>query len=140
MRERLEKESRRNTLKRGRGGTLDIEFLIAHLQLKHAAAIPALKQPDLWEALNVLREHRIVDDHDFDTISGAYAFLRQVVNRVQILDGNSSHELPEGPAREVFAKRMGYRSSGGFNALDQLNEELTWHQNSARAMYDNYVV
>lgn len=139
MRARLEQESPRNVLKRGRGGTLDIEFLLAHLQLRHAKDIPALRQPDLWEVLEVAREHELVDARAYDMIAGSYAFLRQVVNRLQILDGVSRHELPEGAALEVFAMRMGYRPGGGMSATDQLMEELDWHRNNARAAFDQFV-
>jgi glutamate-ammonia-ligase adenylyltransferase len=139
MRERLERESSSSPLKRGAGGTLDIEFLLAHLQLKHADRVPALKQADLWEVLHVARDQGIVDARSFDTISGAYAYLRAVVNRLQILDGQSRHELPKDPELEVFARRMGYRSSGGLTAADQLTEELDWHRTQARAMFAKYV-
>ena len=139
MRARLEQESPRNALKRGEGGTLDIEFLLAHLQLKHAKDIPALREPDLWEVLEVAREHGLVDDRAYDMIAGSYAFLRQVVNRLQILDGVSRHELPEGDALEVFAMRMGYRPGAAMNATDQLMEELNWHRSNARAVFERYV-
>jgi glutamate-ammonia-ligase adenylyltransferase len=140
MRERLERESQTSPLKRGAGGTLDIEFLLAHLQLKHADKVPALKQADLWEVLHVARDAGIVDARSFDTISGAYAYLRAVVNRLQILDGQSRHELPKGPEIEVFARRMGYRSSGGLSAADQLTEELNWHRRAAREMFTRFVM
>ena len=139
MRERLEGESPRNALKRGAGGTLDAEFLLAHLQLKHAREIPALKQPDLWEVLGVARNNGLIDERSYDAIAGSYAYLRQVVNRVQILDGVSRHELPEGDALEVFARRMGYSSGGGMTAADQLSEELEWHRHTARQMFDKFV-
>jgi glutamate-ammonia-ligase adenylyltransferase len=139
MRERLERESPRNALKRGPGGTLDVEFLLAHLQLKHAAQVPALKQPDLWEVLAVTREQGLIDPPSYDAIAGSYAFLRQVVNRLQILDGVSRHELPQGDALEVFARRMGYRGGGGLSAAEQLSEELQWHRHNARQMLEKYV-
>jgi glutamate-ammonia-ligase adenylyltransferase len=140
MRERLERETPRNALKRGVGGTLDIEFLLAHLQLKHADKVPALKQADLWEVLHVARDSGLIDAHSFDTISGAYAYLRAVVNRLQVLDGQSRHELPQGPELEVFARRMGYRASGGLTAADQLTEELNWHRQRAREMFTRTLV
>ncbi|MCA8915078.1 MAG: bifunctional [glutamate--ammonia ligase]-adenylyl-L-tyrosine phosphorylase/[glutamate--ammonia-ligase] adenylyltransferase [Planctomycetes bacterium] len=140
MRERLERESPRNALKRGPGGTLDIEFLLAHLQLKHAAQVPALKQPDLWEVLAIARDHALIDARSYDAIAGSYAYLRQVVNRLQILDGVSRHELPDGDELEAFARRMGYSSGGGLGATGQLSEELEWHRHSARKMFDKYVV
>jgi glutamate-ammonia-ligase adenylyltransferase len=131
MRERLEAESTTSGLKHGRGGTLDIEFLLAHLQMKHD-----VRQPGVWEALDELHAKGVVDAPDRDAIAGAYAFLRQTVNRMQILDGMSRHELPEGTALEVFARRMGYQ---GDLPAAQLTEELDWHRNNARRLYEKYV-
>lgn len=136
MRERLQGESPRNALKRGPGGTLDVEFLLAHLQLKHGREIPGLKQPDLWEVLEVARENGLIDPQSYDAIGGAYAFVRQVVNRLQILDGVSRHELPEGQELEVFAMRMGYKSGHGMTAAQQLTEELDWHRGNARRAFE----
>ncbi|MBX3460670.1 MAG: hypothetical protein KF696_12025 [Planctomycetes bacterium] len=129
MRARLEAEPG-NRLKRGPGGTLDIEFLLAHLQIKHR-----VPEPGLWEAIDSLAERGVLSAADADAIGGAYAFLRGVVNRLQLLDGTSRHELPPGPELEVFARRMGYTG----NALQQLTEELQWHTAAARRLYDKYV-
>lgn len=134
MRTRLEKESARHGLKRARGGTLDVEFMLAHLQMQHD-----VREPGLWEALDELRARGVIDATDHDAVSGAYAFLRQVVNRLQVLDGVSRHELPEGEALETFARRMGYHVSGGLSAAQHLEEELNWHRASARRAYEKYV-
>lgn len=134
MRARLEGESARNGLKRGAGGTLDVEFLLAHLQMRHN-----VREPGLWEALDELRARGLIEAADHDAIAGAYAYLRQVVNRLQVLDGVSRHELPEGEALEVFARRMGYRASGGFGAAQQLEDELRWHRESARRAFEKHV-
>ncbi len=131
MRERLEAESSSSGLKRGRGGTLDTEFLLAHLQMKHD-----VRQPGLWEALDELHAKGVVDAPDRDAIAGAYAFLRQTVNRLQILDGVSRHELPKGASLDVFARRMGYQAD---QPAEQLMEELDWHRNNARRLYEKYV-
>lgn len=135
MRQRLEREAASSILKRGRGGTLDIEFMVAHLQMSHGASNPALREPNLWLALHAAREHGLIDDRAYDEASGAYAFLRQVVNRLQIVDGVSTHDLPQGAAMEVFARRMGYQGE----AAAQLTEELDWHRENARRLFERFV-
>jgi glutamate-ammonia-ligase adenylyltransferase len=133
MRARLE-AAPGDDLKRGRGGTLDIEFLVAHLQMRHRVS-----QPRLWEALDELHAMGAVDGADHAAITGTYAYLRHVVNRMQILDGVSRHELPQAEAFEIFARRMGYKAGGGLEAAQQLKEELDWHRAVARRMYEKHV-
>lgn len=134
MRARLEGEAPSGGMKRGRGGTLDIEFLLAHLQMLHG-----LREPGLWEAIEQLAERGALDAADEDAIAGTYAFQRQVVNRLQILDGVSRHELPQDDALEVFARRMGYQAGAASGAARQLTEELAWHRDNARRMFEKYV-
>jgi glutamate-ammonia-ligase adenylyltransferase len=132
MRQRLERESASSVLKRGRGGTLDIEFMLAHVQMAQGARHDALREPNLWLALHAARQSGLLDEREYDQALGAYAFLRQVVNRLQIYDGVSTHDLPQGEALEVFARRMGYAG----DAAAQLTEELDWHRSNARALYE----
>ncbi len=134
MRARLESQAPTGGLKRGRGGTLDIEFLLAHLQIVHG-----LREPGLWEALEQLAARGVMDVADEDAIAGTYAFQRQVVNRLQILDGVSRHDLPQGDALEVFARRMGYQAGMASGAARQLSEEMEWHRANARRMFEKYV-
>lgn len=140
MRARLQASGKPNDLKRGAGGTLDVEFLLAHLQLAHGASLPALQQPDVFEALEACRTHGLLDPRSHDAISEAYAFLRQCINRMQLCDGQPHDELPEGAALEVFAQRMGYRAGGGQSAAEQLNAELDWHRSAARKAFERFVV
>jgi [glutamine synthetase] adenylyltransferase / [glutamine synthetase]-adenylyl-L-tyrosine phosphorylase len=133
MRDRLASESARNALKRGEGGTLDIEFLLAHLQMRHG-----LRQPVMWEALDELQQAGHISAAEHDAIAGSYAYLRQVVNRLQLLDGVSRHELPQGEELEAFARRMGY-APGMHSPASQLMEELDWHRRCARELYNRFV-
>jgi [glutamine synthetase] adenylyltransferase / [glutamine synthetase]-adenylyl-L-tyrosine phosphorylase len=140
MRARIERESPGNALKRGAGGTLDIEFMLAHLQMVHGANEPRMRSPQLFETMQAARDLGLLSLRDHDAAAGAYAFLRQVVNRLQILDGVSRHELPADEAGlEVFARRLGYKEGGGLSAAGQLTEELNWHRQSARKVYERVV-
>lgn len=138
MRTRIEQAAPKDDLKRGRGGTLDIEFMLAHLQLAHGAKTPALQQPDVFEALAVCREQGLVDARSHDAVVEAYVFLRQCLNRMQLFDGKPHDELPPVDAREGFAVRMGY-TAGAQSAAEQFAEELTWHRSEAREAFERFV-
>ena len=51
MRERLEASRPASNLKRGPGGLADVEFLVQLLQIKYGRDLPALRQPNTWQAL-----------------------------------------------------------------------------------------
>jgi glutamate-ammonia-ligase adenylyltransferase len=140
MRERLLAGAPRNDLKRAAGGTLDVEFLLAHLQLARGADIAALRRPDVLEALRACRDHDLLDARSHDALVEAYLFLRQCINRMQLCDGTPHDTLPDGPALEVFAQRMGYRAGGGQSAAGQLTAELDWHRAAARRAFERFVV
>lgn len=140
MRSRLQASGPTNDLKRGVGGTLDVEFLLAHLQMTHGADIPQLRQPDVFEALAVCRERGLIDARSHDAISEAYVFVRQCLNRMQLCDGKPHDELPQGADLEVFAQRMGYKPGGGQSAAEQLGAELDWHRSAARKAFERFVV
>lgn len=137
MRLKIERGGKQNLLKRGPGGTLDVEFLIAHLQQKHAEEVPELREPDLIRCLQVLLEKQLISAEDFDTLSGGYAYLRQVVNRLQVLDGVSQHEIIDDERAEIFSRRLGYKGEAtGQEFLDELN----WHRAEIRKVFDRLLV
>ncbi|MCF6228340.1 MAG: hypothetical protein L3J82_06715 [Planctomycetes bacterium] len=137
MRLKIEREGKTNLLKRGSGGTLDVEFLIAHLQQKHAAAVPELCEPDLIRCLQILLDRNLIAAEDFDILSGGYAYLRQVVNRLQVLDGVSRHEIIGEEQADVFARRLGYK---GTDASRGFLDELNWHRTKIREVFDRLLI
>lgn len=139
MRERIEKQASAGDLKKGRGGLLDIEFLVGFLQLEHGPRIPALRTADFFEAFHLLPAEGLLDQRTHDALADAYAFLRQASNRLQLLDGRSVDALPEGDELETFARRMGFSAGGGLTAAEQLLEELEWHRHHARRAFTRYV-
>jgi [glutamine synthetase] adenylyltransferase / [glutamine synthetase]-adenylyl-L-tyrosine phosphorylase len=94
-------------IKTGPGGIRDIEFLVQALQLAHLAA-----HPDLWEgqtlrALQLLREHEILDETVAETLRRDYVFLRRVEHCLQILEDRQTHSVPDSDAeRTVLARRL----------------------------------
>ncbi|RIK62264.1 MAG: hypothetical protein DCC64_10980 [Planctomycetota bacterium] len=139
MRERVMAHAPRGDLKRAAGGLHDVEFVIEFLQLAHGARRPVLRQPGMFEAIEACRAERLISVADHDSLLGAYAFLRQIMNRMQLLDGEPHDALPEGEEAELFARRAGFAPGGGLSALEQLRQELEYHKSNARAAFNKYV-
>ena len=97
MRLRIEESASARNLKRGPGGTVDIEFVTQMLQLSHARENPDILVPGTWTALSKLHERGHLGNDDFKFLSDAYRFLRGVEARLRLMNTTARHDLPESP-------------------------------------------
>ncbi len=133
----------RREIKRGRGGIRDIEFAIQLLQLVHGGQDPTLRSPATLDALGALAEGGYVDPPDALALAEAYRFLREVEHRLQLVDLQQVHELPEGPeAMGHLAEGLGYRPEGPgtapekTSATQRFEGDLAKHRAAARAIHE----
>jgi glutamate-ammonia-ligase adenylyltransferase len=84
-------------LKRARGGTLDIEFLVQRLQLQHAGESPAVLVPATQQALAALAAAGHLDRDDAEFFAESYRFLRRVESGLRLLNTSARHDLPHDP-------------------------------------------
>ena len=82
--------SHRVALKYGRGGIVDIEFVVQYLVLKHAAHYPDVGR---WsDVVRILEACRILSSSDANSLKEAYLGLRSSVHRAAVSnasDGDS---------------------------------------------------
>jgi glutamate-ammonia-ligase adenylyltransferase len=95
MRLRLQESASPRNLKRGPGGTVDIEFIVQMLQLKHASQTPEALVPGTLNAIAALRAARHLRDDDADYLQQSYRFLRSVEARLRLMNTTARHDLPE---------------------------------------------
>lgn len=109
MRQRLEETASTRNLKRGRGGTVDIEFAVQLLQMRHAARSPHVLTPGTLDAIAALRRGGLVSEDDADFWSKSYRFLRSVESGIRLMNTSARHDLPEDPAElKKLAFLLGY--------------------------------
>ena len=94
MRARLEDTATPRNLKRGRGGTVDTEFLVQMLQLKYGGSNPAVRVPGTLQALASLQEAGYLSEDDAQFLGDSYRFQRTVEARIRLMNTTSRHELP----------------------------------------------
>jgi glutamate-ammonia-ligase adenylyltransferase len=130
-------------IKNGWGGIRDIEFGVQGLQLLYGGRLPRLRTPNTLEALQRLRQARLISAEQAQRLRDAYCFLRTVEHRLQIIYGHQTHTLPPpgSDARARFARYMGFSAS---NHPDKPEEEISEaferalqaHREVARAFWE----
>jgi glutamate-ammonia-ligase adenylyltransferase len=105
----LEETASQRNLKRGPGGTVDTEFLVQMLQLRHGGADPSVRVPGTLDALTALEQAGYLSADDAGYFRDSYRFQRNIEARIRLMDATGRHELPEND-RELakLAYLLGY--------------------------------
>jgi glutamate-ammonia-ligase adenylyltransferase len=110
-------------VKRGHGGIRDVEFAVQLLQIVHGRRDERLRDPSTLGALRALAAEGYVAEPDAAALADAYAFLRTLEHRLQIVRDLQTHELPSDPAgRARIARALGL---DGADALQREYERRT---------------
>jgi len=124
-------------VKVGEGGIRDLEFFIQMLQLVNAPAHPELQNTGTLNVLAGLKKKGLIGAQEFEEISHSYLFLRRLENRLQMVDEQQTHELPDAPQRRlVIARSMGIPGESDNEVLDNFETELFANRSIARSYFD----
>jgi glutamate-ammonia-ligase adenylyltransferase len=103
-REKIGSHRRKNLLKQvaqtgtdvkvDRGGIRDIEFLVQCLQRVYGGGEPWLRSRGTLFALQKLHDKEHISGKDFQNLTNAYEFLRNLEHRLQLQHGQQTHRLP----------------------------------------------
>lgn len=141
LRMRMENEIARESagnynIKTGRGGMVDVEFIVQYLLLKHGHSIPEIRSKSTLTTLKSIRSVGIMNETDCEALISGYKFLRRLENRLRIVHDSSINDL--GGTREyldTLARRLGYdpklRHPG-----DELMREYETVTEGIRSVYD----
>jgi glutamate-ammonia-ligase adenylyltransferase len=81
-----------------RGGIRDIEFLVQCLQRVYGGSEPWLRSRGTLFALQKLHDKEHISGKDFQNLTNAYEFLRNLEHRLQLRQGQQIHSLPNSQA------------------------------------------
>ncbi|MEJ1977773.1 MAG: bifunctional [glutamine synthetase] adenylyltransferase/[glutamine synthetase]-adenylyl-L-tyrosine phosphorylase [Acetobacteraceae bacterium] len=102
-------------VKLGEGGIRGVEFAAQTMQLVWGGRDPRLREPTTLGALNQLAMTGHLPQPALRDLSAAYAFLRRVEHRVQMVADRQTHALPDTrDGLERFAIFMGYKDAASF--------------------------
>jgi glutamate-ammonia-ligase adenylyltransferase len=102
-------------VKLGRGGIREIEFFAQVQQLILGGRVPALRAPRTKDALAALVAADVVAADAGADLCVSYDFLRGVEHRIQMLNDEQTHKLPNAAdRREAVRELCGYADAGSF--------------------------
>jgi len=141
MRERIDRERGRTgsgavNIKTGRGGLVDVEFLVQMLQLRHGAEHEELRTPATAAAISRLAAAGLLAPEDARTLAEGRRFLRALEARLRLERDQPVEAMDTDPAALLaLARRLGY---GGTDAAAAaaLHADHDRHRAALRAVYD----
>ncbi|TWT90918.1 Glutamate-ammonia-ligase adenylyltransferase [Pseudobythopirellula maris] len=119
MRRRLEASASEHNLKRGPGGTVDTEFLVQTLQLRHGGDDPTVRVPGTIDALSALERGGYLGADDAAFFRGSYRTLRNVEARIRLMNSVGRHEFP---TEAVEQRRLAFLL--GNHSAEELKREV----------------
>ncbi len=139
MERELANEGRgRYNIKLGRGGLVDIEFLVQYLQLERGRDLPGVRTPNTLEAIGRLEAAGALPAADAAALAGSYRFLRRLENRLRIVHDRSINDLVgEGPELAKLARRLD--TGDGAASGEALMAEYQAHTEAVRALYTRHL-
>ena len=103
-------------VKLGRGGIREIEFFAQSHQLIWGGKDPRLRIIPTCETLTILANSGRIPNRVAKEFIESYNFLRRVEHRVQMVDDEQTHSLPEdAESLETMARFLGYEDTGAFS-------------------------
>ena len=84
-----------DNLKRGAGGTVDVEVIAQMLTLRHVGQSREIIRPNTIDSLKKLSDAGFLDESDSVKLIASYQVLRRVEANLRLLDQPSRHDLPE---------------------------------------------
>ncbi|MBW8814121.1 MAG: bifunctional [glutamine synthetase] adenylyltransferase/[glutamine synthetase]-adenylyl-L-tyrosine phosphorylase [Caulobacterales bacterium] len=117
-------------LKLGRGGIREIEFYVQTQQLILGGRHPELRSSRTLDALAALAAAGHVAAATAAEMAADYRFLRAVEHRIQMLEDEQTHRLPE-----ADADRRRVAALAGFDQLRRFDAEITRTLKAVNARY-----
>jgi glutamate-ammonia-ligase adenylyltransferase len=127
-------------VKLGRGGIREIELVVQTLQATHGRELPHILQRSTLPALALLLEHKLIGRDDYDSLRAAYLFLRDVENKLQMVDDAQTHSLPQDvEALTDCARLLGYSGSPAQSPVEGLRHDLQNHTAVVSRIFERVV-
>ncbi len=135
------KESRISVdFKFGKGGILDLEFLVQWLQIRHGRNRDSVRGPSLRRAIAGLLHSGILTGDEASMLLRAHDLHRMIENRYQLMEEWNAREISrESPSLALLAKSLGYRGLTPSDSRHALLAEWEARSGPVRALVEKYI-
>jgi glutamate-ammonia-ligase adenylyltransferase len=125
-------------VKLGPGGIREIELITQAFQVCHGARLPQLHERNTIRALKSLRTESLLSEGEFETLTNAYVFLRDVENKLQMVQDAQTHWLPaDEDELAACANLLGYRNRDGSGSpAGQFERDYERHTTQVNRLFE----
>jgi len=123
-------------VKLGSGGIREIEFIVQSLQVDFGGKEPAIRELNTMKGLKKLFRGGFLKPEAYRRLSEAYIFLRDLENKLQMVNDQQTHLLPADQKEvEACAMMLGYEERERVPAADQLLNDCRAHARSVHQIF-----
>ena len=134
MRIRMQDTASPENLKRGEGGTVDVEWIGQMLTLRHASSDAGIIRKGTTESLRELGESGHLSQEDAATLTRGYRILRRIEANLRLMKTTARHELPEDDRQmDLLAYLMGEPNA------DSIRQKCDAARKSNRMIFDQII-
>jgi glutamate-ammonia-ligase adenylyltransferase len=119
-------------VKLGRGGVREIEFFAQVQQLILGGRRPDLRAPRTKDALAAMAKDGVIASAIATDLSRAYDFLRAIEHRIQMLNDEQTHRLPD-----VAEKRAAVAALSGYVDRDRFEADISAVRSRVHGVYSD---
>jgi [glutamine synthetase] adenylyltransferase / [glutamine synthetase]-adenylyl-L-tyrosine phosphorylase len=131
------RQQRSHNVKLGAGGIREIELIVQALQVCHGARTPQIRERNTLKSLGALRDQSLISSEEYKTLTESYVFLRDVENKLQMVNDSQTHSLPiEGQELTACARRLGYSDNELGAAAEQLLRDYQRHTSQVNRIFE----
>lgn len=131
IRAEVARKGMQQNIKLGPGGIREIEFVGQAFQMVRGGRIPALRDRQILSVLAKLAEHNFLPQYVVDELTDGYRVLRTTEHRLQQVDDQQTHALPEDDWEQL---RLGVGM--GFESWAELEPVLDRHRDRVQSHFD----
>ena len=131
IRAEVARKGMQQNIKLGPGGIREIEFVGQAFQMVRGGRIPALRDRQILSVLTKLAEHNFLPQYVVDELTDGYRLLRTTEHRLQQVDDQQTHALPEDDWERL---RLGVGM--GFERWSELEPLLNKHRERVQSHFD----
>jgi glutamate-ammonia-ligase adenylyltransferase len=131
------REQRSRNVKLGTGGIREIELIVQSLQVCHGGGNSQIRERNTLRALRALCDQSLISDEERDVLTRAYIFLRDVENKLQMVNDAQTHSLPrEQEELTACARRLGYADNDLGLAAEQFQRDHQHHTGQVNRIFE----
>jgi glutamate-ammonia-ligase adenylyltransferase len=122
-------------VKLGPGGIREIELVAQTLQACYGSRMPQLRERNTMKALGALCAQGLLSEEEYDSLRQAYVFLRDVENKLQMVQDAQTHWLPIADDElSACVKLLGYG-----NGLEHFERDYGLHTGRVNRIFEDVI-